>query len=122
MTTEQLAVYRKALTDLAATVERGLAHDQRELMHMDEPDVPGGPLPSTDEVLDSGAQEAATGVMAAEERLLAEVKAALGRIEAGTFGRCEWCDYPIPRLRLDAVPYARQCIRCARVAEPTAGR
>ena len=117
MTKEQLEVYRKSLTDLAATVERVLAHAQREFMHMDEPDLPGGPLASSDEVMDSGTQEATTGVMVAEERLLAEVKAALGRIEAGTFGRCEWCDHPVPHPRLDAVPYARRCVRCAKEAE-----
>ena len=117
MTRAQLTAYRKTLTQLAATVERGLAHDQREVMHMDEPDVPGGPLPSTDEVLDSGVQEVETGVMAAEEGMLGEIKAALARIEAGTFGRCEGCGKAIPRARLGALPYARYCVGCATAVE-----
>jgi RNA polymerase-binding transcription factor DksA len=117
MTNERLAVYRKALTDLAATVGRGLAHDQREVMHMDEPDVPGGPLPSTDEVLDSGVQEVETGLMAVEEGMLGEIRAALARIEAGTFGRCGGCGKAIPPARLDALPYARYCVACATAVE-----
>jgi RNA polymerase-binding transcription factor DksA len=56
--------------------------------------------------------------MTAEARLLAEVIAALDRIDAGTFGTCLDCGRPISRARLDALPYARQCIRCARAATP----
>jgi RNA polymerase-binding transcription factor DksA len=117
MTAERLAEYRKALTDLAATVERGLAHDQRELMHMEDPDLPGGPLPVTDEVLDSGTQEVEAGLASTRERLLAEVKEALARMDAGTYGRCAGCGKPIAAARLAAVPYARRCVRCAEVAE-----
>jgi DnaK suppressor protein len=49
-----------------------------------------------------------------EAHILAEVNDALARIEQGTFGRCENCGQEISRERLDALPYARYCIRCAR--------
>jgi RNA polymerase-binding transcription factor DksA len=117
MTRHQLTGYRAALEKLAATVEQGLAHDQREVMRMDDPDLPGGPLPSTDDVLDSGTQEVETGLMAVEEGMLGDVKAALARIEAGTFGRCEGCGKGIPGDRLDALPYARFCVRCETAVE-----
>ena len=117
MTRAQLAGYRKALKSLAGTVERGLAHDQREVMHMDEPDVAGGPVPATDAVLDGGDQQVETGLMAVGEGMLAEVRAALGRIAAGTFGRCAGCGKSIPRARLDALPYARYCVACATAVE-----
>ena len=42
---------------------------------------------------------------------------ALGRIDAGTFGRCEECREPIARPRLQALPYTRHCIQCARALE-----
>lgn len=44
---------------------------------------------------------------------LAEIDAALGRIERGTFGRCEGCDGAIGRDRLRAIPEARLCVQCA---------
>jgi RNA polymerase-binding transcription factor len=44
---------------------------------------------------------------------LAEVHAALGRVSAGTYGRCEKCGQPIAPARLDARPTARLCIGCA---------
>ena len=120
MTKRTLEVYRKALKTLAARLNVNLVHDQRELMRVDEPDVPGGPMASTEDVVDSGAVEVELGVIANEERLAAEVAAALDRIEAGTFGRCDACGKDIGRARLDAVPYARNCIGCARAAEVAA--
>jgi DnaK suppressor protein len=118
VTRQQLNGYRKELLNLAADLERSLAHDHRELRREEEPDVEGGPMPSTEDVVNSGAQEVEIGLILNEERLLAEVIAALDRIDAGTFGKCAECGRPIGQSRLDALPYARQCIRCARVAQP----
>lgn len=44
-----------------------------------------------------------------------EVVAALARIEDGTFGLCQTCRSPIPHARLEAMPHAAQCTRCASV-------
>lgn len=43
-------------------------------------------------------------------RLLSEVDAALGRLEAGTFGFCETCHGPIEAERLAADPITRFCL------------
>jgi len=52
-----------------------------------------------------------------EERLIAEIDAALQRIEDGTFGMCASCGQPIGAERLEAVPYTTQCIDCKRKEE-----
>lgn len=39
--------------------------------------------------------------------LIQEVNEALGRIERGTYGRCELTGKPIPAERLDAIPWTR---------------
>jgi DnaK suppressor protein len=44
---------------------------------------------------------------------LTEVDAALERVEAGSYGLCERCGQAIGDARLDALPAARTCIRCA---------
>ncbi|MBD3926789.1 TraR/DksA C4-type zinc finger protein [Nocardioides cavernae] len=44
---------------------------------------------------------------------VAEVDAALERVEAGTYGVCEVCGRDIGAPRLEALPAARRCIRCA---------
>ena len=44
---------------------------------------------------------------------LADVDAALAKIDAGTYGTCEDCGTAIPAARIEAVPAARYCITCA---------
>ncbi|WP_341927907.1 TraR/DksA C4-type zinc finger protein [Nocardioides psychrotolerans] len=44
---------------------------------------------------------------------LAEVDAALARLDAGTYGTCEVCGRSIPAGRLEARPMARTCVGCA---------
>jgi DnaK suppressor protein len=51
------------------------------------------------------------------EHVLAEIDAALERIEAGTFGTCRTCGEPIGEERLVAIPWATQCIDCKRKEE-----
>ncbi len=41
------------------------------------------------------------------------IQAALGRIADGTFGECVACGEPISKERLNAVPHAAHCKRCA---------
>jgi DnaK suppressor protein len=43
---------------------------------------------------------------------IAEVDAALARIDDGTYGRCEHCGRPIAQERLRALPTATLCITC----------
>ena len=43
---------------------------------------------------------------------LRDARAALRRIEDGSFGTCQECDEGIHPKRLAAVPWARFCIRC----------
>jgi RNA polymerase-binding transcription factor DksA len=43
---------------------------------------------------------------------LAEIDAALARVEDGTYGRCESCNTAIPTERLAAMPATRTCVTC----------
>jgi DnaK suppressor protein len=49
--------------------------------------------------------------------VLAEIDAALARIEKGTFGTCERCGNPIGAERLEALPWATLCIEDKRKQE-----
>jgi RNA polymerase-binding transcription factor DksA len=49
--------------------------------------------------------------------VLQEIDDALARIGDGTFGCCESCEEPIPKERLEAIPYARLCISCKSLEE-----
>jgi DnaK suppressor protein len=48
-----------------------------------------------------------------EEETLAQIEAALERIENGTFGFCTECGARIPKARLNALPYTPYCVKCA---------
>ncbi len=43
---------------------------------------------------------------------LADINAALAKIAAGTYGKCENCDQDISIERLEAFPAARECFDC----------
>lgn len=47
-----------------------------------------------------------------ESAELAAINAALGRIEAGSYGQCTDCGVQIPEARLHAAPEAPRCIAC----------
>jgi RNA polymerase-binding protein DksA len=51
------------------------------------------------------------------EQVLRAIDVALQRIEEGTYGTCETCGQPISEERLEAIPYATQCIDCRRKGE-----
>ena len=51
------------------------------------------------------------------EQVIAEIDAALQRIEEGTYGTCTNCGREIPVERLEANPWASLCIDCKRRAE-----
>jgi DnaK suppressor protein len=51
-----------------------------------------------------------------ENKALAEIeqiRAALGRIDKGVYGKCASCEEPIDEKRLETLPYAPLCIKCA---------
>lgn len=43
-----------------------------------------------------------------------EINSALSRMDQEVYGRCESCRQPIAGRRLQALPYARHCLACAR--------
>lgn len=48
---------------------------------------------------------------------LASIERAISRLEKGTFGMCQTCGEEIDKGRLEALPYAEQCIDCQRKLE-----
>jgi DnaK suppressor protein len=61
------------------------------------------------------------GLIENERETLADIQAALNRIDQGSYGVCEDCGGPIAKSRLQVLPYTRVCIDCARERERQAG-
>jgi YteA family regulatory protein len=62
-------------------------------------------------------REKDAGLLEAREARMGEIDAATGRLEAGTYGRCEACGRAIGDERLRAVPWAARCLVCQEEAE-----
>jgi DnaK suppressor protein len=62
---------------------------------------------------DTTDQELTVSLLESDKDVLNQIETALQRIEDGGYGRCEECGEPIPKSRLDAIPYAADCARCA---------
>jgi RNA polymerase-binding transcription factor DksA len=54
----------------------------------------------------------ALSLLSQEQDALYEIDQALKRIELGTYGVCEMSGKPIPRARLEAIPFARFTVEC----------
>lgn len=70
-----------------------------------------------DEVQRASERELAIRNLDRESNLLRNVRAALRRIDQGTFGICGHCEEEISPKRLAAVPWASFCIRCQEAAD-----
>ncbi|PZS15943.1 MAG: hypothetical protein DLM57_11715 [Pseudonocardiales bacterium] len=52
-------------------------------------------------------------LLGSARRELIEIDSALGRVESGSYGRCEACGTDVGAERLLARPAARHCVGCA---------
>ena len=62
-------------------------------------------------------KELLISMSANDRRLLELIDEALKRVEAGDYGECINCGEPVQEKRLDAVPWARYCLRCQDLQE-----
>jgi DnaK suppressor protein len=62
-------------------------------------------------------KELLISMSANDRRLLGLIDESLTRIEAGEYGNCINCDEPVPEKRLEAVPWARYCVKCQELQE-----
>ena len=67
-------------------------------------------------------QDFTLGMAETERAILAEIDAALQRIEDKTFGVCQMTGKPISKARLDAKPWAKYTIEAERIAESSGSR
>jgi DnaK suppressor protein len=84
-------------------------------------DLSSMPIHMADLGSDAYEQEFTLSLMASEEGTLEQVEHALDRIRSRTYGTCEDCGGIIAKKRLEAIPFASLCIRCAEKLENPSG-
>jgi len=70
-----------------------------------------------DQIQHAVERELALGTLARESSGLRETRAALRRVDDGSFGICMDCEEEINLKRLAAVPWAARCIACQERAD-----
>jgi DnaK suppressor protein len=126
MTKAQLEKYREQLQKLSRRLRGEVTHLTDEALRTTGGEASGSlsntPIHMADLGSDNYEQEFTLGLLQNEEQRLDEIDAALQRIDQGRFGLCEGddCGKPIPRPRLDALPFTRYCVDCARKMQQSA--
>ncbi len=117
----ELKVYREQLLSLRARL-RGDVHAMADSALKRNRESAGGevssmPIHMADLGTDNFEQEFTLSLMETEGDTLVSIEAALERVEEGTYGYCDECGNPIAKTRLQAIPYASFCIKCAQKRE-----
>jgi DnaK suppressor protein len=105
---KRLEQERARLTDAVAFLERENAGSIED--ELGEVSASGMDNHLADTATATYDRELEEGLEEGAQQTLEDVKAALRRIEDGSFGTCEVCGKPIGAERLAAIPWARLCI------------
>jgi DnaK suppressor protein len=109
MNRTEIEKYKAVLLAKQAELSGGL-RNRDEILIEKTPDA-------LDEVQLAGERELAIRNLDREASLLRNVRAALFRINDGSYGICLHCEEEIKPKRLEAVPWAAFCIRCQEAAD-----
>jgi DnaK suppressor protein len=109
MNQTELEKYKAMLETKRAEISAGL-RNREDIAIEKTPDA-------LDEVQLAGERELAIRNLDRGSNMLRNVRGALGRINDGSYGICLHCEEEIKPKRLDAVPWAKYCIRCQEAAD-----
>jgi DnaK suppressor protein len=113
----ELSLYKERLLALRARLRgdvRQLADSALKKSRSEgSGDLSSMPIHMADIGSDNFEQEFTLSLMESEGSTLTKIEAALERIEDGTYGLCEECGIRIPKKRLEAIPFAVLCVKCA---------
>lgn len=119
--TEDLDTFRRILETLEARLKGDLSQMTDEALKRNQPDASGShsnmPLHMADLGTENYDQEFTLSLIANEQATLDQIQEAIQRIDRGGYGECDECGNAIARARLQALPYTRYCIECARRLE-----
>lgn len=117
LTDAELEHFRQILQKKLHQLNGDVDSIESEVLRKNRADATGDlssmPIHMADIGSDTFEQDFALGLMSSERKIVAEIIAALKRIQDGTYGICEGTGKPIPKVRLEANPWARYCVEYA---------
>jgi DnaK suppressor protein len=119
--TEELNTFRQILERLAARLKGDLDQMTDEALKRNHPEASSNlsnmPLHMADLGTENYDQEFTLSLIENEQATLDQIEEALRRLDGGRYGECEECGHGIAKARLQALPYTKHCIECARRLE-----
>ena len=113
----EMKVYREKLLALRARLRGDVNQMADAALNKSRSEANGDlssmPIHMADIGSDNFEQEFTLSLMQSEGGTLEQIESALERIEDGEYGQCEECGARIPKTRLNALPYATMCVKCA---------
>ncbi len=88
-------------------LRKELLRDADDLQKAAQEETPSFSMHMADAATDSFDRDLALSLLSFEQDALREIDAALNRIHDGSYGVCEFTGTPIPRPRLESIPWAR---------------
>ena len=113
MTNSDFTLHRKRLLALRARLRGITTQMEDNALNKDQTKTTSMPTSMAELGSDNFDQELTLSLLGSEKDALDQIEAAIERIDDGSYGRCETCDGKIAKARLEAIPYAAQCVRCA---------
>jgi DnaK suppressor protein len=113
MTKPVFTLYRERLLALRARLRGDMTQMEDSALNHDHSRTTSMPINMAELGSDNFDQELTLNLLGCEKDALDQIDGALERIEDGTFGQCDECGGAIPKSRLEAIPYAARCVRCA---------
>ena len=117
LTPEEIEKFRKLLWEKRNELLGNVSYMEKDVRREESSDLSHVPIHMADLGTDSYEQEFTLDLMDSERKLINEIDNALERIDNGTYGVCEIDGQPIPKPRLEAIPWARYCVEYARKLE-----
>ena len=117
LTPVEIQKFKYMLLEKREEILENVMEMEREALRRERNDLSNMPIHMADAGTDNYEIENTIGLMDSERKLLAEIDDALSRIEDGTYGLCEGTGQPIPKKRLEAIPWARYCVAYASLLE-----
>ena len=113
MTNTDLKLCRERLLALRARLRGDITQMEDDALNKDHSKTTSMPNHMAELGSDNFDQELTLSLLGTENDTLDQIEAAIERIEDGTYGQCEECGRKIAKPRLEAIPYAALCVRCA---------
>ena len=117
LSNNELEMFRALLLEKRNELLGNVSYMEKDALREDRSDLSNMPIHMADAGTDSYEQEFTLELMDSERKLISEIDQALDRIDEGTYGICQVNGEPIPKPRLEAIPWARYCVGCANIQE-----